>query len=100
LQPAVDAGRFPIKRTPGGPVAVSADMFADGHDRLAGVLKYRHDGDWVEAFTRPKVMRYLAKTASTDRARQRDPPAPRQAGRLKLCEARPRGTHGPHLRHS
>jgi starch synthase (maltosyl-transferring) len=29
-------------------VAVTADVFADGHDRLAGVLKYRHGEDWTE----------------------------------------------------
>jgi starch synthase (maltosyl-transferring) len=41
LQPAIDSGRFPIKRTPGESVVVTADVFADGHDLLAGVLKYR-----------------------------------------------------------
>jgi starch synthase (maltosyl-transferring) len=48
VQPAVDVGRFPIKRTRGEPVAVTADVFADGHDVLAGVLKYRHGSDWRE----------------------------------------------------
>jgi len=41
VEPAVDDGRFPIKRTIGEAVRVSADIFADGHDRLAGVLRYR-----------------------------------------------------------
>jgi starch synthase (maltosyl-transferring) len=41
VQPEIDAGRFPIKRTPGESVVVTADIFADGHDLLAGVLKYR-----------------------------------------------------------
>ena len=40
LQPAVDGGRFPIKRTAGESVTVTVDMFADGHDLIAGVLKY------------------------------------------------------------
>jgi len=40
--PEIDAGRFPIKRTVGEHVTVSADVFADGHGLLAGVLKYRH----------------------------------------------------------
>ncbi len=48
LQPAVDDGRFPIKRTRGEAVAVTADVFADGHDLLAGVLKYRQGGEWTE----------------------------------------------------
>jgi starch synthase (maltosyl-transferring) len=41
LQPAIDDGRFAIKRTPGETVTVTVDMFADGHDLIAGVLKYR-----------------------------------------------------------
>ena len=41
LQPAIDAGRFAIKRTPGETVTITVDMFADGHDLIAGVLKYR-----------------------------------------------------------
>jgi starch synthase (maltosyl-transferring) len=51
LQPDVDAGRFPIKRTAGEVVSVTVDMFADGHDALAGVLKYRRAGErhWHEA---------------------------------------------------
>jgi len=39
--PEIDAGRFPIKRTVGEQVSVSADIFVDGHDLLAGVVKYR-----------------------------------------------------------
>jgi starch synthase (maltosyl-transferring) len=41
LRPQIDAGRFPIKRTVGDEVSVTVDMFADGSDLLAGVLKYR-----------------------------------------------------------
>jgi starch synthase (maltosyl-transferring) len=40
--PEIDGGRFPIKRVVGDSIAVSADIFADGHDLLAGVLRYRH----------------------------------------------------------
>src|SRR5438876_8102538 len=40
--PEIDGGRFPIKRTVGEQVTVSADVFADGHDLLAGVVKFRH----------------------------------------------------------
>ena len=39
--PEIDGGRFPIKRSVGEQVTVSADIFADGHDLLAGVVKYR-----------------------------------------------------------
>src|SRR4030095_9780280 len=44
LQPEIDGGRFPIKRTSGEWVTVTVDAFADGHDQLAGVLKYRKGG--------------------------------------------------------
>ena len=39
--PEIDGGRFPIKRSVDETVTVSADIFADGHDLLAGVVKYR-----------------------------------------------------------
>ena len=48
LQPAADDGRFPIKRTRGETMAVTADVFVDGHDVLGGVLKYRHGTAWTE----------------------------------------------------
>ena len=38
IRPAVDGGRYPIKRTLHEPVEVSVQMFADGHDRVAGDL--------------------------------------------------------------
>ena len=41
VQPCVDGGRFPIKRTRGEQIAVTAVIIADGHDALAGALKYR-----------------------------------------------------------
>jgi starch synthase (maltosyl-transferring) len=42
--PEIDGGRFPIKRTIGERVTVSADIFADGHDVLAGVVRFRYRG--------------------------------------------------------
>ena len=49
VRPEIDAGRFPVKRTVGELIDVRADMFADGHDVLAGVLRYRYAGDeWTE----------------------------------------------------
>ncbi len=51
VQPQVDCGRFPIKRTVGERVNVAADIHADGHDVLAAALLYRRTGDaeWNEA---------------------------------------------------
>ena len=43
VAPAVDGGRFPIKRVAGETVVVEADCFADGHDTLACRLRYRRD---------------------------------------------------------
>jgi len=43
VSPAVDDGRFPIKRVLGDRVVVEADCFADGHDVIACVLQWRRD---------------------------------------------------------
>jgi starch synthase (maltosyl-transferring) len=43
--PEIDGGRFPITRTLGEPVTVSADIFADGHDVIDAALQYRREGD-------------------------------------------------------
>ena len=39
--PAVDGGRYPVKRCVGDRVDVSADIFRDGHDLLRAVVRYR-----------------------------------------------------------
>jgi len=51
VQPEIDAGRYPVKRIAGDILEVSADIFKDGHDKLAAVIKYRRasDDDWQEA---------------------------------------------------
>jgi starch synthase (maltosyl-transferring) len=40
-QPTVDGGRYPVKSCIGDTIAVSADIFRDGHDRLLTVARYR-----------------------------------------------------------
>jgi starch synthase (maltosyl-transferring) len=42
VTPEIDGGRFPAKRALGERVNVEADVFADGHDALACVLRWRH----------------------------------------------------------
>jgi starch synthase (maltosyl-transferring) len=42
VEPEVDGGRFPIKRTVGEVVRVEADVFAEGHDVVSAVCLYRH----------------------------------------------------------
>jgi starch synthase (maltosyl-transferring) len=50
VEPEVDGGRFPIKRTVGEEVQVRADIYADGHDLLGAMLLYRTAGEsaWAE----------------------------------------------------
>ena len=55
VTPQVNAGRHSISRTAAQSVAVEADIFADGHDKLAAVVKYRRDGEshWSESPMKP-----------------------------------------------
>ena len=50
VEPEIDGGRFAIKRVVGERVRVEADVYADGHDMVAGVVLYRGpgDGEWSE----------------------------------------------------
>ncbi|MGH9715511.1 MAG: alpha-1,4-glucan--maltose-1-phosphate maltosyltransferase [Candidatus Acidiferrales bacterium] len=41
VRPEIDGGQFPIKRTVGEKVEVTADIFCDGHDWLSARLLYR-----------------------------------------------------------
>jgi starch synthase (maltosyl-transferring) len=48
--PAVDAGRWPVKRCVGDTVDVSVDVFRDGHEALRAVVRAKPDGSrrWRE----------------------------------------------------
>ena len=49
IAPAVDGGRYPVKREVGAELEVTADIFKEGHDVLVAFLKYRRaDGPWRE----------------------------------------------------
>jgi starch synthase (maltosyl-transferring) len=50
LEPLVDGGRYPTKRIVGEDLVVEADIFKDGHDVVAAVLKWRVLGErrWRE----------------------------------------------------
>jgi len=71
--PAVDGGRFPVKRIAGEAVAIRAHCFTDGHDRLRVVLRWHAVGAsdeyevdmqpqandvWLAEFTPPRAGRY------------------------------------------
>ena len=45
VHPAVDDGRYAAKRVVGETLAVSADIFKEGHDLLAARIRYRARGD-------------------------------------------------------
>ena len=45
VSPALDGGRFAVKRVIGDAFEVSADIFKDGHDQLAARVRYRAPGD-------------------------------------------------------
>ncbi|HEU5191201.1 MAG TPA: alpha-1,4-glucan--maltose-1-phosphate maltosyltransferase [Methylomirabilota bacterium] len=45
VAPAVDDGRYPVKRVVGEPLVVSADIFKEGHDVLAAAVRYRARGE-------------------------------------------------------
>ncbi len=50
VSPEIDGGRFPIKRIAGETVTVEADVFADGHDVVTAVLRWRRleAAEWHE----------------------------------------------------
>ena len=74
VSPEVEGGRFPAKRSVGEKVAVEADIFADGQDALACVIRYRHEGDedWTEVPMVPLVNdRWRAEFVVTELGRYR-----------------------------
>ena len=71
--PAIECGRFPVKRIAGEPVEIEANCFTDGHDRLRVVLSWHLVGTsekyevemkpqandvWLAEFTPPRAGRY------------------------------------------
>ncbi len=48
IDPSVDAGAFAVKRTVGEPLAITANIFADGHTKLAAELltKAEDEANW------------------------------------------------------
>ncbi len=45
ISPVIDGGRVPLKRVVGDTLVVEADAFADGHDRIEVVVRWRHQDD-------------------------------------------------------
>ncbi|MEZ4972263.1 MAG: alpha-1,4-glucan--maltose-1-phosphate maltosyltransferase [Cyclobacteriaceae bacterium] len=74
VQPQVDGGLYPAKRTVGEMLEVSADIFADGHDHIRADVLYKQEGEkewtrkgmthrgndsWVCAIQLDKQVNYL-----------------------------------------
>jgi starch synthase (maltosyl-transferring) len=57
VQPQIDCGRFPIKRTIGEEIVVTADIYAEGHDVVRAALLHRPLGTtkWAEVPMSPLV---------------------------------------------
>ncbi|MEX2241918.1 MAG: alpha-1,4-glucan--maltose-1-phosphate maltosyltransferase [Burkholderiales bacterium] len=55
VRPAVDGGRFAVKRVAGEPLEVEAHCFADGHDVLRAMLAWRGEDapEWQEIEMQP-----------------------------------------------
>ncbi|MFW6288430.1 MAG: maltotransferase domain-containing protein [Spirochaetota bacterium] len=45
VQPSVDGGRYPAKRVVGDSVPIRAVIYADGHDLIRAVARYRRSGE-------------------------------------------------------
>ncbi|HZO15882.1 MAG TPA: maltotransferase domain-containing protein, partial [Polyangiaceae bacterium] len=50
IWPEIDGGLYPVKRIMGDEMVVEADLLADGHDEVAGIVGYRHESEerWTE----------------------------------------------------
>src|SRR5438477_7179581 len=55
VEPEIDGGRFPAKRVLGDTMRVGAVLVCDGHDQLAGVVRFRRASEsvWHEAPLQP-----------------------------------------------
>ena len=55
IEPLVDGGRFAVKATPGQTLGIEADIFMDGHDRLAACVAWRaaDESGWQEVRMEP-----------------------------------------------
>ena len=55
ITPSLDNARFAVKRAVGEEIHVEADVFKDGHDEVAVLLKWRKSGDktWRETPMKP-----------------------------------------------
>src|SRR5467141_5324707 len=65
VQPQLDGGRYPVARLAGEPVRVTADIFKEGHDDLAAVVRWRQLTP-QETEPREEPMRFLGNDARSE----------------------------------
>src|SRR3954453_22484521 len=55
VPPQIACGRYPVKRTVGERVEVSARIYRDGHETLGAAVRYRRPGStrWTEQSMQP-----------------------------------------------
>ena len=72
IQPEVDGGRFPVKRTVGERVDVTAHIFGDGHDHIRAQVFYKHEksSDWSWVEMTPTVNDEWSASFTTEKAGQ------------------------------
>src|SRR2546428_10198520 len=62
VQPQVDGGRYPVRRRAGEPAPATADIFKEGHDDLAAVVRWRQLTP-EQGEPREEPMRFLGNDA-------------------------------------
>ncbi|HUJ55354.1 MAG TPA: alpha-1,4-glucan--maltose-1-phosphate maltosyltransferase [Gaiellaceae bacterium] len=69
VAPQVDCGRYPVKRTVGDRVEVTARIFRDGHETLGAAVRHRTPGAtrWLEAPLEPRGNDVWAGSFEADR---------------------------------
>ena len=69
VQPQVDGGKYPAKRTVGERVDVTAHIFADGHDHIRAEVLYRFgNGPWTAIEMKPTINdEWLASFYATEK---------------------------------
>lgn len=55
VNPVVDGGRWPVKRSVGERITVTAGLIADGHDKIAAELFFRHEDDGADNVRRMEL---------------------------------------------
>jgi len=69
VTPQIDCGRYPVKRTEGDRVDVTALIFRDGHETLGASVRYKPSGAtrWQEASLTPLGNDEWSGTFTVDR---------------------------------